>query len=278
LVSPLLAVAISAHGAETARQILDRQRALDAGPRRWSDRHEQIELEVLAEGHAPRRMALDVFDKKYSDGQQKTMAYFSAPESVKGTALLAITQPGRPADQWLYLPESRRARRIGGELRKQGFVGTDFTYHDLDLLAAMPSWTEADASSSLRGEETVEGVPCFVIELTPRREDIGYQQIVVWLGRDDLIPRRVDLYETAPSTGWFGFGAGSATPPTRRFRQSDVRPVGAIPVPFHAEVETPSAGSKTVVKFAEIAFDRGLPDDLFTQPALEWGHYGTSPQ
>jgi Outer membrane lipoprotein-sorting protein len=201
------------------------------------------------------------------------MAYFSAPDSVKGTAFLAISHPDRPDDQWLYLPEARRARRVGGALRTQGFVGTDFTYHDLDLLAEMPSWTEADATSRLRGEETVDGVRCHVIELTPKREDIGYERIVLWLAADDLVARQVEFYEPVPSSGWFGLSTSAQTAPTRRIRQSDVRPVGAIPVPHRAQVETPSAGTKTTAAFTHVAFDQGLPDDLFSQPAMAWGSY-----
>jgi hypothetical protein len=83
--------------------------------------------------------------------------------------------------------------------------------------------------------------------------------------------RRIDLYETAPSAGWFGIGADGASEPTRRVRQSDLRSVGTIPVPHRAEVETPSAGTQTVVTFTHVAFDQGLPDELFNQPALEWG-------
>jgi hypothetical protein len=263
----------SAPAAETARQILDRQRTLDAGERRWSDRHQRLTMEVAAPGRPARTLALDLYDKKAGDGAQRTIAFFSAPASVKGTAFLAVTHPDRPADQWLYLPEHRRPRRIGGAARMSGFVGTDLTYHDLDLLAEMPRWTEADASSSLRGEEVADGVPCHVIELTPQRTDIGYQRIVVWLGRDDLVARRVEFHEQAPSAGWFGFGAAAAAPPTRRLSQSDVRRVGPIPVPFRAEVATPAAGTRTVVTFASVAFDQALPEDLFTQPALEWGSF-----
>ena len=259
--------------AETARQILDRQRALDDGERRWVDRHQRLTMEVVSPDHAGRSMAVDLFDKKMAGGEQRTMAFFSAPASVKGTAFLAITHPNRAADQWLYLPEFRRGRRVGGAARYSGFVGTDFTYHDLDLLAEMPQWTEADATSSLRGEETLAGVPCSVIELTPVREDIGYQRIVIWLGRDDLVARQIELYEQAPAAGWLGLGGGPAPTPTRRITQSDVRRVGAIPVPFHVEVQTPAAASKTVVTFTSVIFDQSLPDELFTQPALEWGTY-----
>jgi hypothetical protein len=248
--------------AESARQILDRQRALEDRERRWVDRHQTLRIEVLDPRRAPRQLAVELFDKKYPARQQRTMAYFTAPDAVKGTAFLAVSHPDRPDEQWLYLPEHRRARRIGGAARTQGLVGTDFTYHDLDLLAEMPAWTDGDASSQLRGDETIDGVPCHVIELTPQRADIGYQRIVVWLGRDDLVARQIELYVNDASE-----------PPTRRVRQSDVRKVGSIPVPHRAEVETPSAGTKTILIFTDVAFDQNLPDELFNQPALEWGSY-----
>ena len=131
-----------------------------------------------------------------------------------------------------------------------------------------------DAASRLRGQETVDGVSCDVIELTPKREDIGYERIVLWLGHDDLVPRQVEFYETAPSSGWLGFGGSDgSTAPTRRIRQSEVQSIGAIPVAHHVEVETPSAGTKTIVTFTRVAFDQKLPDDLFSQPAMEWGSY-----
>lgn len=269
----VLLTAAATSAAETARQILDRERALDDGERRWTDRHQRLTMEVVAPGHATRTMAVDLFDKKSANGEQRTMAYFSAPASVAGTAFLAIAHPGRAADQWLYLPEHRRARRVGGAARNSGFVGTDFTYHDLDLLAEMPRWGEADASATLRGEETVDGAPCHVIELTPARADIGYERIVLWLGREDLFARRIEFYEQAPARGWLGFGGGEASPPTRRITQSDLRRVGAIPVPFHVEVETPAANSRTRVQFERVTFGDRLPDELFTQPALEWGSY-----
>jgi len=269
-------VALSGTGAQassSAREILDRQHALDSGARRWSDRHQQLEVEVRAQPHEPRHLSVDVFDRKYPGSQQKTMAFFSAPMNVKGTAFLAITRSDGPSDQWLYLPEARRARRIGGDARKQGFVGTDLTYHDLDLLEAIPSWTETDAASTLRGSETIDGVTCDVIELKPQRADIDYRRIVLWVGRDDLVTRRVEFYETEPSSGWFGFGASTPATPTRRIHQSDIRLVGSIPVPHRVEVETPSAGSTTTLTFTLVRFDQGLPDELFTQPALEWGSY-----
>lgn len=269
----MLGLAVAAQGGETARQILDRQRALDDGERHWVDRHAQLQMDLLDGKGAKRQRALEVFDKRYPDREQRTMVYFSAPASVQGTAFFALTRPDRSADQWLSVPADKRARRIGAQARKRAFIGADFTYQDLDLLAAMPSWTEADAASSLNGEAIVDGVPCYVIDLQPKREDIGYARIVVWLGRDDLVARQLEFYEAAAT--WFG--AGVASQPTRRIRQSDIRPVGTIPVPHHIEVESPGEGSKTIVTFTRVVFDQDLPEALFSQRAMEWRSYQPPP-
>src|SRR5438552_9728844 len=86
---------------------------------------------------------------------------------MKGTAFLSSPHKGRPAEQWLYLPELQRVRQITASARNEIFVGSDLSYHDLDLLQEMIGWSEADAGSSLRPGETLDGTPNDVIELTP---------------------------------------------------------------------------------------------------------------
>ncbi len=245
-------------GAETARQILDRREALDDGERHWDDRHQKLTFRIVDKRGGTRTRELELSEKRYPGDERKSIVFFSAPPEVKGTAFLAFTHKGKPADQWLYLPELQRVRQITSNTRNQSFVGTDLTYHDLDLLTEMTTWTEADAASSLRGEETVDGVPCPVIDLASKRDDIGYKKVVLWLGRDDLVPRRIELW-------------GEEAEPTKRIDQSDVRKVGAIPVPYKTTVVTPSAGSSTEVVVVDTKFNQHLGDDAFTQAALEAG-------
>src|SRR4029077_9909176 len=136
---------------------------------------------------------------------------------VKGTGFLAFTHKGRAADQWLYLPELQRVRQITARTRNESFMGTDLSYHDLDIIQEMVSWSEDDARSSLRGDETIDGTACHAIDLAPQREDIGYKKIAIWLGKDDLVPRRLDLYK-------------DGSEPKKRITQGQVSPVGAIPI------------------------------------------------
>jgi len=250
-------VVTPAFGAETARQILDRREALEKGVQHWDDRQQKLTFAIHSSG-ADRQRELDLYEKRYADDERKSIVFFAAPPEVKGTAFLAFTHKGKPGDQWLYLPELQRVRQITSNTRNQSFVGTDLTYHDLDLLTEMTSWTEADAASSLRGEETIEGVACHVIDFTAKREDIGYKKIALWLGKDDLVPRKLEFF-------------GDEAEPTKRITQDDVRKVGAIPIAYHTKVETPAAGTSTEVIVSETQFNQKLPDDAFTQAALEQG-------
>lgn len=254
----LLTVAPAAPAAETARQILDRRKALEDGPQHWTDRHQRMKLAIVDKRGGERLRELEVYERRYPRDESKTIVFFHAPAEVKGTGFLAFTHKGRPADQWLYLPELQRVRQITARTRNESFMGTDLSYHDLDLIQEIPSWSEADATSKLRGDETVDGTPTHVVELTPQREDIGYERIVLWLGKEDLVPRRLEFY------------AGDAAP-KKRVGQSEIRTIGAIPTAHRMNVETPAAGSHTTIEVSDVQFNQGLEEDLFSQRFLERG-------
>jgi outer membrane lipoprotein-sorting protein len=247
-----------AGGTDSSRQILDRAKQLDDTTRHWDDRHQKMRLTITDRRGAERVREFEVYDRKYSGEEQKSIVFFMGPAEVKGTAFLAFTHRSRPAEQWLYLPELQRVRPITASIRNDSFVGSDLSYHDLDLITEMPGWTEADARSALRSEEPIDGAACHVIELTPQREDIGYRKIVTWLGRDDLIGHQLELW-------------ADGAVPAKRIHQSDIRTEGVIPLAHHILVETLEANTRTVIEISDVKFNQGLEDDLFTQRHLERG-------
>jgi hypothetical protein len=260
ILMPLLAMVAMAGVAsgETARDILDRRKALDDTTRHWDDRHQRMKLRIVDKRGGERTRELDLYERREPADEQKAILFFLSPAEVKGTGFLAYTHKGRPADQWLYLPELKRVRQITARTRKESFVGTDLSYHDLDLIQEMVSWSENDAASSLRGEETIGGTACHVIELAPKREDIAYKKIVLWLGKDDVVPRQLEFYEDGAE-------------PKKRLAQGEVRAVGAIPVAHRIEVKTLAAGTRTDIDISDVQFNQKLDPDLFTQRALERG-------
>jgi hypothetical protein len=250
--------ASAARAGETARQILDRRKQLDDTTQHWNDRHEKMKLTIVDKRGGERVRELELYERRYPGDETKTIVFFQSPAEVKGTAFLAYAHKGRAADQWLYLPELKRVRQITANTRKESFVGTDLSYHDLDLISEMTSWTEDDAASSLAAEEPVAGVACHHVELAPKREDIGYKKVVLWLGKDDLVPRQIEFWE-------------DGSDPKKRIKQSDVKSIGPIPLPHAIDVETPANGTKTAIVIADVQFNQNLEDDLFTQRYLERG-------
>ena len=257
VVGALAALVAARASAETAREILDRRKHLEDTERHWKDAFEHVTIRIRGRG-GERVREVEIYDKRQPDGVQKTIAFFLAPAEVKGTGFLSISQPGGAAQQRLYLPELQRARQISPRMRDESFVGSDLSYRDLDLLQQMPDWTERDAKSSLLADETVDGVACHTIALAPERDDIGYKKIVLWLGKDDLVPRRIEFWETGDQ-------------PKKRLVQKDVRNEGKIPVAHTATIETPASSSVTTMEVSQVKFDQGLDDDLFSERALERG-------
>lgn len=260
--------------ADNARQILDQRKALEDGERRWTDRHQHMRMRISSRS-AQREREIDVYERRYPDGAERAIVFVRAPAELRNVAFLSISTKGKSAEQWLYLPTHKRVRKITMSTRTEAFVSSDLTFHDLDLLGEMPRWSGTDISAQLRSEERIDDVPCHAIDMQPQRDDISYRRIVLWLGRDDLVARQIELYKEAPASGWFGGGGADANgKPTKRIRQRDITPAGKIPVARRIDVETIATGTRTEIEIVAVEHDQGLPDSLFTQRALELGVEG----
>lgn len=256
----LVAVLATTGSAQTAREVLDRRKQLDDTTRHWNDREQHVRLTLEKAGGAAQRRELSIYERRLPGREEQALLVFEDPAAIKGVGFLSFSHPGRADEQWLYLPALKRVRQIASSksARSESFVGTDLSFHDLDVLQDMTSWSEADAPATLLDEEAMGGVPTYRIELTPRREDVYYSRIVMWLGRDDLVTRRTEFFETGAE-------------PVKRVDQSDIRTVDEIPVAHHLEALTVARGSRTVMQVDRVRFNQDFESDLFTQRALTRG-------
>jgi hypothetical protein len=245
-------------GAATARELLDRVKQLDDTSRHWTDRAEKLTLVITDARGGERRRELKVYNKRYPDDEEKALSFFLTPPEVRGTGFLQWGHQKADDDQWLYLPEFKRTRRITAQLRDESFMGTDFSYRDLEILAEFQRWTEDQAPATLTGEETVEGTPCHVIALVPKQDGMTYGKLVLWLDKDKLLARKMDFFDAG----------GTAV---KSLAYGDIRDLGAIPTAHTLDMKNLQKGSRTHVDVSEVRYDGGLADDLFTQRALERG-------
>lgn len=181
-------------------------------------------------------------------GDAKTMVRFTSPPEVKGVGFLSLSRAGKNSDQWLYLPSMKRERRIGTQDRDGSFVGTDFSYEDME------EFDHEKYKVTLRSDEVVAGQPCYVIEAVPMEKagQSAYEKRLLYLRKDILYLVRQDLYRNG------------AKEPSKRLILADLQNVAGHWIAKRWVMDDLKKGSKTTVLLDEVKFDAAQPGDRYT--------------
>ena len=123
-----------------------------------------------------------------NDGD-KSLSIFDRPRDIKGTALLSFSHKVDTDDQWLYLPALKRVKRISSANKSGAFVGSEFAYEDLS------SQEVEKYSYKYIKDDTINGLPAFVIERDPVDENSGYTRQVVWIDKPEYRVQKIDYYD-----------------------------------------------------------------------------------
>ena len=258
VVSLLLALAATsvAHGA-SARDVLDKAHSLNQTERKWNDRTQKLELQIVDRRGGTRQRVLEMMQKKYEEDRSKSILFFDAPPEIKGTGFLQWVDPHNQNQQWLYLPELKRVRQISGSSKRESFMGTDFSYEDLAIASEILDWTDADADSTVERQEACGSETCWVLAFAPKAKELAYARVRAWVD-DKYRLRRFEFLNDKDEV-------------LKRLEILDIRDVGAIPTAFRFEMDNLRGGSRTVVVFDEVKYDTGLSDAMFTERRLEKG-------
>ncbi len=157
------------------------------------DEHATFRLVILDRTGQRRERRVSCWFKagKESD-DDKSLVRFVDPPDVRGTALLTI-ENGEEEEQWLYLPDLRKTKRIAGASKSLSFAGTDFSNFDMR--------TEDLASHHYErtGEDEIGGRPCWIIEARPKddaaRDESGYSRRRIWVDKERYTVPRVEYYD-----------------------------------------------------------------------------------
>mgnify|MGYP000139977150 CR=1 FL=1 len=254
-----LLLALPAVGDDAARPLLEAARALNRTTRHWDDRSQTMAMTIVDRRGTEYRRELQVRTKRGADDATRSLMFFQGPAQVRGIGFLQWTDPRGDDRQWLWLPASKRVRQISGGARSESFVGTDFSYEDLAIMAEAVDWDEARAASAVVGAEPVDGQPCDIIEMRPTTTaDVTYAAVRLWLGRVDHVVRRFEMRDAAGQV-------------LKTLTLSDVRDEKGIPSAHHLEMRDERSGSRTVVDLTALSYNDGLGDEEFTQRRLERG-------
>jgi predicted RND superfamily exporter protein len=172
----------SAGGLAVAREA-DRR---DSG---WRSSVVEVRMTLMnAHGQTSERRMRSAMLEVTGDGD-RTLVVFDEPADVKGSAVLTYSHASAADDQWLYLPAVRRVKRIASSNKAGPFMGSEFAFEDL------ASQEIEKYTYRLVGEDTLGGLPAFVVERDPVDPQSGYTRQRVWYDQSHYRPLKIDYFD-----------------------------------------------------------------------------------
>jgi hypothetical protein len=217
-----------------------------------------IKMTVLGEGGQAREREISMATKLYDGGKTEKRIYrFLSPADVQGTGILVYDYADKPDDVWIYLPALRKTRRVVSSQRSQSFMGSEFSYGDLNI----PSLD--DFTYTLVKEEPMGGEPCYVVDLVPKNKEIadaeGYSKKTYWVSKAKMAVLRGLYYDKDGKL-------------LKELVAQDIKLLDAKNKRYramHMEMTNKQNGRKSVFDTKKVTFSPNTKDDFFTTAYLE---------
>ncbi len=151
-------------------------------------------MEIVSAGGEVEQVREFVTYSKNGEDEERTLQKFQSPPVFEGTGLLIVDDNRGQNDIWLYLPSSRRIRRIAGQEKSNQYMGTEYSYEDFEDYQISEYDFRLLRSTACKGTDG----ECHVVEAKPstaeEREASGYSKKVYWIETESLYPVRVELF------------------------------------------------------------------------------------
>jgi hypothetical protein len=244
----------SAQATPSAREIM----AKVALTRKLDGSEAVVSMSIVSAEGQTRDRRLSMATKLFDGGKTEKRIYrFLSPADVKGTGVLVFDYETEADDVWVFLPALRKTRRIVSSQRSQSFMGSEFSYGDLNVPAL------DDYDYKLTGEESVGGESCFVIEVLPKSKDTaqaeGYSKKIYWVSKAKFVLRRGLFYDLAGKL-------------LKELKSDDIKLLdekNGRYRPMRMEMTNKQNGRRSVFASEKIAFTPDASDEYFTPRYLE---------
>jgi outer membrane lipoprotein-sorting protein len=223
----------------TAQQILE---MVDKKLFGHSDDYFRLRMKIGA--GSPSDPTIEVF-QKIVGGKMMRLVRFLAPADLRGMGVLAQSRDL----MYVYLPGFDKVRRVAAHARAQSFMGSDFIYDDLGLIQWAP-----DYSATLVSSNPDE----WVLDLAPKPDrDPAFGRLRATVSRRCLLFIRIEYFDRGG----------------RKVR-THLRDIDRerCEMKHMAMITHGNGDHRTDGDVLMWAFDKGLPDDLFTVRSLARGN------
>lgn len=123
------------------------------------------------------------------DDGDKALTIFNTPADVRGTAFLSFSHISDSDDQWIYLPALKRVKRIASRNKSGPFLGSEFSFEDLS------SFEIAKNTYEYLGDEKINGLDAFKLQMTPLDKFSGYSSFTAWVDKEHYRIHKIVFYD-----------------------------------------------------------------------------------
>lgn len=243
----------SVEAGPSPRDIMDK-----AATARKLDGSEAVMKMTIDDKGQTRERKLTMATKLYDGGKtEKRIFRFLSPADVKGTGVLVFDYDNKGDDVWMFVPALRKTRRIVSSQRSQSFMGSEFSYGDLNI----PTLDEFDYA--LVKEEPAGGEDCWVIDVKPKSKETadseGYSKKTVWVSKKQYAVMKALYYDLGGKL-------------LKELDSSDIKQIDPKNKRFRAmkmQMTNKQNGRKSVFEAEKITLAPDTKDEYFTPRYLE---------
>lgn len=207
---------------------------------------------------------LKIYSKDFGENN-KALSLFESPADIRGTAYLNFDwqNEDRDDDSWLFLPALQRVKRIASSDTSDSFLGSDFTYADINGYEL--DWYDYSFVSE---SDSVDGNEVWVIQAVPKPEfkekaedATGYSKMQSWIRKDNFVQVRGQVWELRGNK-------------IKYFNSSDIELIDDIWTTKRLQVITTRNGRQehaSVLQINSIQYNVAVDDAAFTTEYMQRG-------
>jgi len=177
------------------------------------------------------------------------MIYITEPARDKGTVTLK-----RKTEVWNWLPSAQKVIKIPPSMMLQSWMGSDFTNDDL----VKESSVIKDYTHKLIGEENIDGLDCYKVQLTPKPDaGVVWGKIIAWIAKETYLEPKVEYYDED------GFMV-------KQFIGSNLQKMDRRNIFTHWEmIPEDKPGNKTIMDYNKIQFNIKTDESFFSEQNMK---------
>ena len=252
IVSLTLSSLFAITGQEIAQTVHDR----DEGDNSTAN----MKMTLIDKNKKQRVRNLKTYTKDKGEDTLKLM-FFLTPADVRNTGFLTYDyeDSNRDDDQWLYLPELKKVKRIASSDKSSSFMGSDFTYSD------MTSKNVEDYTYEIMKEPLVGGHKTWQMLVTPKSnktiEETGYTKSIMFIRQDNFVVVQALNYVKSGKK-------------LKYMKILGLEKIDGIWTTTKIQMVTKKGKKtlhKTILEFSDIKYNQNLEESFFATRTLERG-------